>query len=298
MKRRQCQTWQLQQRGFTLIELLVVVAIIALLISILLPSLGSAREQAKRTVCQSNIHQLMLITTYYATDNADRLPFIPGTVNQECNAPYRQFYQIYLFFRYLPDYKMFRCPSARGTNSVESLYGQTSDSAVPGSPVNYAGSSRYYVTKTDPFYIDVVYRDNWYPAFDPFALGTAEEFPELYTQYWWNDFHPEVCNQVNPAGIRDAADVRIPSINGGSLGRIPFPQYAVPMTEYGWWMTAKMLRHKGGYNVGFLDGHADWYAKKKIFDNETTPIQNRGDFDPYGSRPFYTWGLTRNGRDF
>ena len=44
--------------GFTLIELMVVVSIIALLLAILLPSLGRAREEARKVVCLSNLHQL------------------------------------------------------------------------------------------------------------------------------------------------------------------------------------------------------------------------------------------------
>ncbi|MBU0617018.1 MAG: prepilin-type N-terminal cleavage/methylation domain-containing protein [Planctomycetes bacterium] len=61
-------------RGFTLIELLVVVAIIALLISILLPSLARARKQAKRSVCASNLHQIGLAMPAYLQDNDDWYP--------------------------------------------------------------------------------------------------------------------------------------------------------------------------------------------------------------------------------
>ncbi len=55
-------------RGFTLIELLVVVAIIALLISILLPSLSRAKKQAQSVQCQSNLRQIMVGVIGYAAD--------------------------------------------------------------------------------------------------------------------------------------------------------------------------------------------------------------------------------------
>ncbi len=62
-------------RGFTLIELLVVVAIIALLISILLPSLSRAREQAKKAKCMSNLKQTGGAMLNYFTESNDWFPF-------------------------------------------------------------------------------------------------------------------------------------------------------------------------------------------------------------------------------
>jgi len=61
--------------GFTLIEVLVVVAIIALLVAILVPSLTKAREQAKKTLCASNEHQIGLAMVAYSVDHKSALPY-------------------------------------------------------------------------------------------------------------------------------------------------------------------------------------------------------------------------------
>ena len=66
----------MKRRGFTLIELLVVVAIIALLIAILLPSLGKARELSNRSVCAANLRGISQSMNVYAADNNDAYPVI------------------------------------------------------------------------------------------------------------------------------------------------------------------------------------------------------------------------------
>jgi len=63
-------------KAFTLIELLVVVAIIALLVGILVPSLNKARGQAKRAACAAHLRQVGVALVAYMQDSGDRMPYV------------------------------------------------------------------------------------------------------------------------------------------------------------------------------------------------------------------------------
>lgn len=63
-----------EARAFTLIELLVVIGIIALLVGLLLPSLGAARQSARVVACGSRLQQLGVALTGYLNDFPDRMP--------------------------------------------------------------------------------------------------------------------------------------------------------------------------------------------------------------------------------
>lgn len=78
---------QQNKRGFTLVELLVVIGIIAVLISMLLPSLNKARAQAKWVQCQSNLRQIGVFLLNYSNDNNGQMfPYGLGA-NEVINPP-------------------------------------------------------------------------------------------------------------------------------------------------------------------------------------------------------------------
>jgi prepilin-type N-terminal cleavage/methylation domain-containing protein len=96
---------QPKRPAFTLIEVLVVVAIIALLLAILMPSLARAREMTKITLCQANMKQIAIMTTEYQADFKEYVPILynyyaNGVPNHE--APARACLLSVGLRRYLP----------------------------------------------------------------------------------------------------------------------------------------------------------------------------------------------------
>jgi prepilin-type N-terminal cleavage/methylation domain-containing protein len=71
MPRRICTQ---EDSAFTLLEVLVVVAVVALLLAILIPTLAGAKEKSRRVVCQENLHQFSIGLNAYANSNNQVLP--------------------------------------------------------------------------------------------------------------------------------------------------------------------------------------------------------------------------------
>jgi prepilin-type N-terminal cleavage/methylation domain-containing protein/prepilin-type processing-associated H-X9-DG protein len=90
-----------KHNGFTLIELLVVISIIALLAAILFPVFGRARENARRSSCQSNLKQLCLGIAQYTQDYDETL----------CTAVIQGVQWTTLVQPYVKSTQIYRCPS-------------------------------------------------------------------------------------------------------------------------------------------------------------------------------------------
>lgn len=140
-------------RAFTLIELLVVIAIIAILAAILFPVFGRARENARRSSCQSNLKQIGLGILQYTQDFDERFP--AGCFGAGCNSntnwpsTYKWMDAIY---PYIKSDQVFSCPS---------------DTATANMPYRYATSGANYGSYA--YNSSASYDKDWSPG-TPFGL--------------------------------------------------------------------------------------------------------------------------------
>ncbi len=225
------------RRGFTLIELLVVIAIIAILAAILFPVFAKAREKARQTSCLSNIKQIGLGSLMYIQDYDETLfGHIQGLRNawngQPANYPVLNTTLTWAdcILPYVKNSQMFTCPSHPGTipelpTVVDSKIWTPTNPATPTSHDYYFPYGMNY----------------WATFFYYYSVGTMANITRPAETIWYTD-----CDYY----------VVYPT----------FYLWAYPTNAtYGQTGYARLrLRHNGGVNVVFMDGHAKWLNSSTI----------------------------------
>lgn len=139
------QTHHKMKRAFTLIELLVVIAIIAILAAILFPVFGRARENARRSSCQSNLKQIGLGMMQYTQDYDERFPiaYLHDTAVTGYYWGWMQAVQ-----PYLKSTQIFQCPSDSDT-TVPTLFANSANLGFVA-PFHTSYLANQYMGMEDP----------------------------------------------------------------------------------------------------------------------------------------------------
>ncbi|MEI8197193.1 MAG: type II secretion system protein [Phycisphaerae bacterium] len=270
------------RRGFTLVELLVVVAILIILIGILVPSLSQVREQARTTVCLSNLRQWGLALQMYTVDHHGGLPQegeigtvhdLPGGNTGPGNRYPGAWYNTLPPYVNLPRYR--------------DIYDGTVNHGAADSSNSATGA---------------VYRDNsiWFcpsrlrHGGENLVHGVPPDYPKN-SHSGKNSFHYAVNDVLNGCGTNDYTersgywpDTDWEDRHSGrwmNAGRFSMPGETVYLAEPMYCVPAcrpvsaanslmiSRQRHLGKSNLLFLDAHAQTYRAEELHDPKD-PDQN------------------------
>ena len=261
--------------AFTLIELLVVIAIIAILAAILFPVFARARENARRSSCQSNLKQISLGLIQYTQDYDERYP---GSISNLLaqGGPYGWADAI---LPYTKSEQILQCPSEEHRQSL------SPDPVATATQVGYTdymynGALSWNGVVTPLSNISYLTGINQAALLNSSLTVMVIEGPGGNAR--------AAGSRSNSCGNADGAAANQPNFNLCNTG--PSSRMAKIGGMGG---VGEHFRHLGGSNVAFADGHVKWY----ITDNYTAAnpavigtrkIYNIGaGFDTSGSSPTF-----------
>ena len=226
----------MRRKGFTLVELLVVIGVIALLISILMPALQRAKEQANWVSCLSNMRQLGQAFTMYQNAHKGRFPR-PG-VNQE--------QEDWIHWERSRDINNSALAQYIGRPVNPAVFRCASDDYMirrsnPGNPYNYSYSANY-----------LILRLNWNGQYEPGRVSPPMRITEI----------------VNPSDKIVLIDESMDTADDGCWAwQQSFGSGQNIISNRHNRRKEDRANPDAGYgNVVFADGHADRIERRKSFD--------------------------------
>ena len=234
--------------GFTLIELLVVVAIIALLISILLPSLSRAREQARSVACMSNMRQFGIANQMYADEQDGWM--VPVQM------PSVSFEEGYVWAWNPAFMKMMGLPALQpgdlnhGDGDSHGAY--PSGMSCPDAPSERNEIGCVIHTYGNNFTL-------WWP-------GSGYSSPEReYFVHPGNLYAYKRTAITQPASKFNLVDANEWFVNSANAIRTRWDTYGeTRQPPYANGAASITYRHNEGMNATYFDGHAAWSSKQEV----------------------------------